>query len=73
MSQIAQINDTIKLLVRQGNRINQCITELEKHRNNIINDAVDDGQEMESDLKKVKAKISRIDNDLVKIRDVFFA
>ena len=73
MSQIAQINDTIKLLVRQGNRINQCITELEKHRNNIINDAVDDGQEMESDLKKVKAKISRIDNDLVKIRDIFFA
>jgi len=73
MSRIAQINDTIKLLVRQGNRINQCITELEKHRNSIINDAVDDGQEMESDLKKVKAKISRIDNDLVKIRDVFFA
>ncbi len=73
MSQIAQINDTIKLLVRQGNRINQCITELEKHRNNIINDAVDDGQEMESDLKKVKAKISRIDNELVKIRDIFFA
>lgn len=73
MSRIAQINDTIQLLVRQGNKINQCITELENQRSNIINDAVDDSQEIELGLKKVKAKISRIDNDLTKIRAPYFA
>ena len=68
-----KINDTIRLLIIQGNKINRCIKELEKQRINLlINEAFENNQEIEPDLKKVMAKIERINKELAKIRSPYF-
>jgi 16S rRNA U1498 N3-methylase RsmE len=74
MGKLMQINDTIQLLIMQGNKINRCIKELEKQRINLlINEVFENNQEIESDIKKVMAKVERINKELVKIRSPYYA
>lgn len=73
MSRTAQINETIQLLIKQGQRINQCIIELEQQRNEIINDSQKNNTEIELNLEKVKKQIDSIDKNLTKIRSPYFA
>jgi len=74
MGKLMQINDTIQLLITQGNKINRCINELERQRINLLmNEAFENNQKIEADIKRAMAKIELINKELIKIRSPYFA